>query len=149
MNRIGGLALLLLSAIWMPAAAQEASIGKVKNASGAVFAERDGVRRALQPGDNLTQNDTIVTQANSAVGITFADNSMMSLGSDSVLALDRFQFDSTTNEGRFSSRLLKGTLAVKSGKIVQQTPEAMTIGTKAALLGVRGTEFVVRAEESQ
>ena len=42
----------------------------------------------------------------------------------------------------------RGTLAVKSGYIVQQGPpgEAMRVRTPAAILGVRGTEFVVRAE---
>ena len=81
-----------------------------------------------------------------AVGITFLDNSMMSLGPDSTLALDQFRFDSTTHDGVFESSLKRGTLAVKSGYIVQQTPEAMRVRTPAAILGVRGTEFVVRAE---
>ena len=71
---------------------------------------------------------------------------MMSLGPDSRLALDKFQFDTTTHDGVFDSSLQKGTLAVKSGQIVKQTPEAMHIKTPAALLGVRGTEFVVRAD---
>ena len=62
------------------------------------------------------------------------------------LVLDNFRFDSTTHEGVFDSSLQKGTLAVKSGQIVKQTPEAMHIKTPAALLGVRGTEFVVRAD---
>ncbi len=79
-------------------------------------------------------------------GITFADNSMMSLGPDSRLALDQFRFDTTTHDGVFDSSLQKGTLAVRSGQIVHQTPEAMHIRTPAALLGVRGTEFVVRAD---
>ena len=39
-----------------------------------------------------------------------------------------------------------GTLAVKSGQIVKQTPEAMHVKTPGALLVVRGTEFVVRAD---
>ncbi|MGE4281761.1 MAG: FecR domain-containing protein [Magnetospirillum sp.] len=147
MSRVSISTLVLLSAFCLPAFAQEAFIGKVKTISGTVFAEHDGIRRTLKLGDSLVQNDTIRTLADGAVGITFADNSMMSLGSESVLELERFQFNSTTNEGVFSSRLQQGTLAVKSGKIVQQTPEAMSIRTKTALLGVRGTEFVVRADE--
>ena len=79
------------------------------------------------------------------MGITFADNSMMSLGPNSRLSLDRFRFNTTTHAGIFDSSLQTGTLAVKSGDIVRQTPEAMHVRTPAALLGVRGTDFVVRA----
>jgi len=63
-----------------------------------------------------------------------------------VEPLDQFSFDTTTHVGVFDSSLKAGTLAVKSGQIVKQTPEAMHIKTPGALLGVRGTEFVVRAD---
>jgi hypothetical protein len=71
---------------------------------------------------------------------------MMSLGPDSRLSLDEFVFDTTTHVGVFESSLTNGTLAVKSGQIVKETPEAMKVRTPGALLGVRGTEFVVRAK---
>lgn len=141
------LALGIAIGLFHPAAAQDSIIGRVKTLSGVVQAERDGVRRPLALGDGLQRSDIVMTQADGAVGITFADNSMLSLGPDSALALERFRFDSTTNEGEFATRLLRGTLAAKSGKIVEQTPEAMTVKTRSSLLGVRGTEFVVRAEE--
>ncbi len=127
-------------------AAAEQEIGQVKTEAGKVSVERRGQSQPMAIGDRVYQSDVIVTATDGSVGITFADNSMMSLGPDSRLALDQFQFDTTTNEGVFNSSLQKGTLAVKSGQIVQQTPEAMHIQTPAALLGVRGTEFVVRAD---
>ena len=68
---------------------------------------------------------------------------MMSLGPTSELALTNYRSIRTTQEGIFNTQLNRGTLAVKSGQIVKQTPEAMHISTPAALLGVRGTEFVV------
>jgi hypothetical protein len=121
-------------------------IGQVKTAAGPVTVERAGTSQPVAIGDHVFQADTIVTAAAGSVGITFADNSMMSLGPESRLVLDQFRFDTTTHEGSFDSSLQKGTLAVKSGQIVKQTPEAMHIKTPAALLGVRGTEFVVRAD---
>ena len=77
-------------------------------------------------------------------GITFLDNSLLSAGPNSVLAIDRFAFDSTTHQGAFESSLKQGTLAVVSGKLAKQSPEAMKVKTPAAVLGVRGTEFLVR-----
>ncbi|MBV8281617.1 MAG: FecR domain-containing protein, partial [Candidatus Eremiobacteraeota bacterium] len=121
-------------------------IGQIKTAAGTVAIERAGARQPAAAGDRVLQSDVVTTGADGTVGITFLDNSMMSLGPSSSLALDQFRFDSTTHDGVFESSLKRGTLAVKSGYIVQQTPEAMRVRTPAAILGVRGTEFVVRAE---
>jgi hypothetical protein len=81
------------------------------------------------------------------VGITFNDNSLLSTGPNSELVIEKFLFDNTTHVGEFNTHLKRGTLAVVSGKIVKQTPEAMRIRTPAAVMGVRGTEFVVKVDE--
>lgn len=144
-RRIVG-ALALTAAVAVPALADP--IGQIKTASGAVTIERAGAQVPAKAGDRVEQSDVVVTGADGACGITFLDNSMMSLGPDSSLALERFRFDSTTHEGEFQSSLRRGTLAVRSGNIVRQGPpgEAMKVRTPVAILGVRGTEFVVRAD---
>jgi hypothetical protein len=38
-------------------------------------------------------------------------------------------------------------LAAISGKMVKQSPESMKIRTPSAIMGVRGTEFVVQVDE--
>jgi hypothetical protein len=124
-------------------------IGQIKTAQGTVSIERDGARQPAAAGDRVLQSDVVITGADGTAGITFQDNSMMSLGPDSALALDRFRFDTTTHDGEFESSLKHGTLAVKSGYIVEQGPQAMRVRTPAAILGVRGTEFVVRAEAAR
>ncbi|HEU5481405.1 MAG TPA: FecR domain-containing protein, partial [Candidatus Tumulicola sp.] len=78
-----------------------------------------------------------------------SDNSLLSAGPNSELALDQYSFDPTTNEGRFDTKLSKGTLAVVSGRIAKQSPKAMTVRTPGATLGVRGTEFVVSADDGR
>ena len=95
-------------------------------------------------GSVVQAGDVVVTGADGSVGITFLDNSLLSAGPNSVLAIDRFAFDSTTHQGSFESSLKKGTLAVVSGKLAKQSPDAMKVKTPAAVLGVRGTEFLVR-----
>lgn len=139
------ISLLLLASLSARGAA-EAAIGQIKSASGEVTILRGGVSQKAAAGDRVFQADVLATGPDGSVGITFADNSMMSLGPDSRLSLDQFVFDTTTHEGVFDSSLSRGTLAVKSGQIVKQTPEAMKVRTPGALLGVRGTEFVVRAD---
>jgi hypothetical protein len=141
------IALVLATAVgWLsPALAGEA--GHIKVARGQVHIERAGRTLPAVAGAVVEAGDVVVTGADGSVGITFLDNSLLSAGPRSVLAIDRFAFDSTTHQGAFQSSLRKGTLAVVSGKIARQSPGAMTVRTPAALLGVRGTEFVVRTGE--
>jgi hypothetical protein len=99
-----------------------------------------------KPGMRLETADVVRTGAEGSVGITMADNSLLSAGPNSILSLDRFDYDPTTNQGRFDTHLQKGSLSVISGRMAKQSPEAMTVRTPSAILGVRGTEFVVSAE---
>ncbi|MBL6749118.1 MAG: FecR domain-containing protein [Nevskia sp.] len=140
------LSLILAALLVAGPAPGDDSIGQIKTAAGSVTITRGGTESRAAPGDRVHQADRIATGADGSVGITFADNSMMALGPDSKLDLTRFRFDPTTHEGVFDSSLKSGTLAVKSGQIVEQTPFAMHVQTPAALLGVRGTHFVVRAD---
>ena len=135
-------------ALMPPAAWADESIGQIKTESGGVSIQRHGENVSARIGDHVFRSDTIMTAGNGAVGITFSDNSLMSLGPSSRLRLDQFQFNTTTHQGQFEAALEKGTLAVRSGQIVRQTPGAMRVRTPAALLGVRGTEFLVRAGDA-
>lgn len=128
-----------------PAWANE--VGEIKTAKGAVHVERDGQRIAATVGMPIRQSDTVVTGADGTAGLTFSDNSLLSTGPNSVLVVDRYSFDSTTHSGRFDASLKQGTLAVVSGKMVKQSPDAMKVRTPAAIMGVRGTEFIVQVEQ--
>lgn len=127
--------------------ASYADVGQIKSVRGTVHIEREGQQLAAAPGMGVRQSDVLVTGADGAVGVTFADNSLLSAGPKSVLAIDRYSFDTTTHAGQFDASLRQGTLAVVSGKIVKQTPGAMRVRTPASIMGVRGTEFVVQVDE--
>ena len=138
--------LLLCALVALPALAGEA--GRVKVSKGDVQIERDGKRLPAPVGAIIQARDTVKTGPDGSVGITFQDNSLLSAGPNSELVIERFVFDSTTHKGEFDTALKKGTLAVVSGKIVKQSPESMRVKTPAAIMGVRGTEFVVKVDES-
>ena len=133
-----------LACLMAPALAND--VGQIKSAKGAVHIERAGQKLPATVGAKVRQSDTVVTGTDGSIGITVIDNSLLSAGPNSTLAIERYVFDSTTHAGAFDTRLSRGTLAVVSGKIARQSPESMTVKTPAAILGVRGTEFVVRAE---
>lgn len=128
------------------AAVQAADIGQVKVSRGHVTIDRAGQSLPGETGARLQTADVVRTGSDGAVGITMTDNSLLSAGPNSVLALDRYDFDSTTNQGRFDASLRRGTLAVVSGRLAKQSPDAMTLYTPSAILGVRGTEFVISVQ---
>jgi hypothetical protein len=127
--------------------ARAEDVGHVKVAKGTVQVERDGKRLPATVGMAIRQSDTLITGADGSAGITFSDNSLLSTGPNSVLVVDRYAFDSTTHAGHFDASLKKGTLAVISGKMVKQTPGSMRVRTPAAIMGVRGTDFLVQVDE--
>lgn len=140
-------AAIAAACVALPVSAQV--VGQVKVSSGAVSIDRAGQRIAAPVGANVEAADTIVTGADGAAGITFVDNSRLSVGPNSSLAVTRFNFNPTTHEGNFDSSLKRGTLSVVSGKLAKRSPDAMTVSTPSAILGVRGTEFVVEAGEDK
>lgn len=142
MRMIVGLGILAFSA-----AALAADVGEIKTASGSAHVEREGARLPVKVGMPVRQSDKLVTGADGAVGITFLDNTLVSAGPNSTLVIDSYSFDSTTHAGKFDASLSRGSLAVISGKMVKQSPEAMRIRTPASVLGVRGTEFVVKVAD--
>ena len=140
------LALSFASATLLALPAAAADIGQVKTARGTVTIDRAGASLPAGAGTRLQTADVVRTGSDGSVGITMTDNSLLSAGPNSVLALDRYDFDSTTNQGRFDASLRRGTLAVVSGRLAKQSPDAMTLATPSAILGVRGTEFVVSVQ---
>ena len=129
------------------ASAFATDIGQIKVAKGTVSIERAGQTLPVSVGARVQTSDIVKTGADGSVGIVMSDNSLLSAGPNSILSLDRFEFDATSSQGRFDASLRKGSLSVISGRIAKQSPDAMTVRTPAAILGVRGTEFVASVDE--
>ena len=145
-RRLGRGLFIATATLWLSCAAH-ADVGQIKIASGLVSVDRKGQSMPGRVGLVLEADDVLRTGADGSVGITMRDNSLLSAGPNSILSLERFEFDPTTNDGRFDARLRRGTLAVVSGRIAKKSPQAMTVRTPSAILGVRGTEFVVSVDE--
>jgi hypothetical protein len=141
------LALGTLVAVLAAGEAVAQDVGRVKTVKGTVHIERGAGREVALVGAGVRQADTLVTGPDGAVGVTLADDTLLSAGPNSVLVIERFVYDGN-KPGSLEAALTKGTLAVVSGRIAKQAPDAMRVKTPAAILGVRGTEFVVRASDA-
>lgn len=134
---------LALLAVLAPAA-MAADVGQIKTSKGGVVIVRDGQEIAAPAGTAVRQSDRVLTRADGSAGITFKDNSLLSLGPDSSLDISLFSFGAKEQPDALEAKLNKGTLSAVSGKIVAKSPEAMKIHTPTTILGVRGTEFYVQ-----
>lgn len=137
----------LLALLFSTAALADELAGMVKNSSGQVSIERGGQKLAAPVGTLVHVADKLRTGADGAVGITLRDNTLLSAGPNSLISIDKFVFDTTSQAGNISVGIRKGTLSVASGKIAKQTPESVDFRTPTSLLGVRGTEFVIEVED--
>ena len=138
-------ALLAASASFSAQAIESA--GMVKTSKGQVSIERAGQKLVAVVGTPVLPADKLRTGKDGAVGVTLRDNTLLSAGPNSLIVIDKFVFDSTSQAGNMSISIRKGTLAVASGKIAKQTPESVDFHTPTSVLGVRGTEFVIEVGE--
>lgn len=126
------------------AAAEPSLAGMVKRVSGSVSLERGDSRLPVSAGTLLRAGDRIVTGATGGVGIVLADDTLVTAGPGSKVELADVKFDSTTHEGNILIRLLRGALHFVTGLVGKQKPENVKIETPTAVMGVRGTEFIVQ-----
>jgi hypothetical protein len=142
------LLITLSLALGATAALAASDAGRVKVARGAVHVQRGGQSLPATVGFRVQPGDVVVTGPDGSAGIAFADDSLLSVGPNTTLAIDTFTFDQTTHRGSFKTSLRKGTLAAVSGKLARQAPDAMTVRTPVAVMAVRGTRVLVRASEA-
>ena len=138
--------IIAVAAGMVAVAAQAQDVGQIKTARGDVYIERAGQRMPASPGVGVRALDRLVTGTDGAVGVTFTDDTRISAGPSTTFEIESYKFNSTTHDGQFDASLKKGSLAVVSGKMVKQTPGSLRVRTPSSIMGVRGTEFVVRVE---
>lgn len=120
--------------------------GTFKAVRGEVTVIRADVRSAAVVGNGFSGADRLVTGAKSAAALTLQDGTMLSIGPDSALDLEKFAYDPTTQTGNIAVRLLRGSLRMITGLIAKLKPEEVTVKTPTAVIGVRGTDFIVEAK---
>ncbi len=141
---------LIVAALWLMSAQawSQEHAGSLESASGKVSVTRDNQTRPAQVGMQLKPGDRVSTSANSHAEIRLLDETVLVLGPDGRMRISRFRFDPDTNVGSMLLTLIKGALRVTTGLIGQRTPEAVQIRTIVGTVGIRGTQFIVEARES-
>jgi hypothetical protein len=120
-----------------------AEIATVKRVTGSAAIERNKRPLPVAAGTKLEAGDLLSTGKDGRISVTFIDDSRFSVGPDSRIRLNKFDFDDATHKGQSDTKVEKGSLAVVSGQIAHENPKGMTVQTPTSVLGVRGTRFVV------
>ncbi len=140
---------MLAASITLLANAADLPAGMIKTAKGNAAIEREGQKTAAKAGAALMASDRVVTGADGSVGITLRDETLLAVGPNSNVWLEKYAFDPTSHEGTLNATVKKGTLGVISGKLSKQSPGAVQFRTPTSILGVRGTEFVIDVKDGE
>lgn len=135
--------LFLASLIALTSSQAVAEIARVKSSSGIAIVQRGSAHIAAATGLELLAGDMLLTGKDGRVSLTFIDNTRFAIGPNSRIALSKFEYDRTRQQGSFITQVDRGSLAVVSGKIAHSGRDAMKVQTPNSLLGVRGTRFIV------
>lgn len=140
--------MLASAALWSaPATAQsDGRQGTFKNLQGTVTVIRAGQSAPAQAGDALREGDRVVTGPQSAAAVTLQDGTVLSLGPNASADLTHYVFDSTSQNGSLLVNLLHGALRMVTGVMGKTNPELLKVTTPTAVVGVRGTDFIVEAQ---
>lgn len=118
-------------------------IGLIKTLSGSATVTRGTTVEPLAAGNDVYRDDVVSTGPDGSLGITFRDDTTMSMGPKGRMALDEFAFDPAREDVKLGVRLLKGTFAVVSGQTAKLAPEKVAVKTPTMTIGIRGTSFLI------
>jgi hypothetical protein len=129
------------------AASAPDSVGSVRTVKGSAFILRNGQSLPAQVGQKLFAMDTLQTGAGGTIGVTFKDDTRLSLGNDSAIQIDEFVFAPAEGKLAIVIRMLRGVAAYVSGRIAELSPDSARVVTPVATVGIRGTRFVAKVAE--
>lgn len=117
--------------------------GTAKLVKGPVTVFDGSSEKPLLPGQAVAATDRVSTGPGGSASLVLRDGTVIVLGPDSRMELREFAFDSTTYQGSLVVGVLRGTMRMVSGLIRKTRPDAVRIETPTALIGIRGTDFIV------
>jgi hypothetical protein len=130
-------------------AAIDGPAAKVKTFTGTATITRKEKVIPASRDEKIYIGDTLKTGAEGSIGITFRDNTILSLGPNSVVVIQEFLFAPAQGKLSIVTRLMKGTAAYLSGVIAKLSPQSVRFETPVATVGFRGTKILVKIEDGE
>jgi FecR protein len=100
----------------------------------------------LNVSDAVCKKDVLQTGADSSLGVTFDDETTLSLTANARVVVNKFVYKESDNGNAAVFNIARGTVAFVAG--LQAKTGDMRIATPTAYLGIRGTTGVVDVPEN-
>jgi len=126
----------LVLTFYTPAAAASAvgSVTRVQNQA------QIGPKTAVV-GTPVQMNDELRTGPKARLQITFRDGTLLTLGENARVVIDRYVFNPEESTGVMALKTTRGAMRFATGRLNQMRNKDVTVTTPVAALAVRGTEF--------
>ena len=122
-------------------------IGSISAIEGEVYLSHKGDTAAFQAifGDSIYLYDHIQTEKRSRVQILFQDESLLNLAEDTYIQITEHIYSPAENRRSSVFRLLMGKARAIVGRYFRGAGSRFKVSTPTAIIGVRGTHFIVDA----
>jgi len=129
-----------------PVNALEATVASIKTVRGTSSIIRDKAPVEAKNGTRVLRGDLLKTGSDGSMAIVFRDDTLLSLGPNSEVAITEFLFSPAEGKLSFVTKLVRGTAACMTGIIGKLSPQSVRFETPVANIGIRGTRFAVMVE---
>ena len=148
LNRTSVLLSLLLITLNTFASASVDEVGSVTEQTGNAAQIKRGESEIIESrkGVGISMNDEIST-AKTKMGLTFEDDTKVSISEQSTLVIDDFIYDPNAGTGKLAMNVALGTVRYSSGAIAANSRENVKLRTPTATISVRGTDFTMTVDE--
>ena len=126
---------------------QDDQVGQVATVQGIATVTRGNAASSrLKVSDGIYKNDALQTGANSSLGVTFDDETTLSLTANAGIVVNDFVYEEGGKGNSAAFNIARGTVAFVASLVAKNGD--MTISTPTATLGIRGTTGVVDVPDS-
>ncbi|MFH1799960.1 MAG: FecR domain-containing protein [Candidatus Omnitrophota bacterium] len=95
--------------------------------------------RIAQSGQAIFMGDEVKTDAQGRLQVLLLDETVFTIGPNSVIIIDKFVYDPKSQKGEIRASITQGVFRYVSGKIAAKNPDSVKVKLPAATLGFRGT----------
>ena len=120
------------------------AIGEITALQGKAQLERETELFEVVRGTPIKLADRLETQQHSRVQVILNDDTVITIGPKSSYLFEVYQ---DKNNPQVLMQLQHGFFKIMTGKIGKIAPERFKVKTKAATIGIRGTQFMAAVED--
>ena len=121
-------------------------VGIIKSMAGEVVIARSGRTIKAETNMILLEGDVVQTGSKGKAGLILDDDTVISMGSNSMMVIKSFMFQPNEKKLSLIVRVFLGTVSFLSGQIAKLAPNLVHIETPFATVGIRGTHVLIQVD---